>query len=215
MTAKPATDGNGLTVPRHTEEGKCATLPLCCRSGAASETSCIRVSGKEGGMQKTPRAWEEECALPSSSCTYADFGCILICYLKEQKKRGIRLSSASTSKGCSSSHPSARTGHGQMQLSPLAVHTAHAWLGGVPQATGKAANQCSAGGTVLVKLLWCPQKCCLHQGCEQQPKKCLLHAVLLTVTDKHWGSRFASGISRVVKCLGRLDPALLKAELRS
>ena len=34
-----------------------------------------------------------------------------------------------------------------MQLSPLAIHTARVCLGGgVPQAMGKAANQCLVGG---------------------------------------------------------------------
>lgn len=110
-----------------------------------------------------------------------------------------------------------------MQLSLPAIHTACVWLGArgggggesVPQAMGNAANQRSAPGTVLVKLLWCPQKRCLYKGCKQQPKKCLLHAVLLTVTDKHWGRHFTSSISTAVKCLGRMDPTLLRAELRS
>ena len=38
--------------------------------------------------------------------------------------------------------------------------------------------------------------------------------MLLTVTDKHWGRHFTSSFSTVVvKCLGRLDPTLLGAEL--
>lgn len=39
-------------------------------------------------MQETPCVLEKGYMSPSLSCTYTDFGCILICYLKEQKEKG-------------------------------------------------------------------------------------------------------------------------------
>lgn len=74
------------------------------------------------------------------------------------------------------------------------------WLRGV---LGRQQTSAQLGGLFWPSSRGAPQKRCLPQGCEQQPKKCLLHALLLPGTDKHWGRRFTS--STAVKGLGKLD----------
>lgn len=90
-----------------------------------------------------------------SSCTYADFGCILICYLKEQKKG--QLDFVLPAHQQDAHIPTLVEGQDMDRCNFLCLpFTQPVWLRAVPRVMGKAANQCSAGGTVLVKFPRCP-----------------------------------------------------------